>query len=193
MIDRLGQLIWASFASPGRIAGAIVGLDLPRAVLWQAMGLVTVLNVLILAATQAILPVPPAESVIEVSPMAYALISGAMAVMLVFALFYSGAALGGRGRFADAIALVVWFVVLVIVLRTAVAFSILVSPIIQEILALASTGVMGWVLVNFINVLHGFHNLGKALLVLIFAVIGIMFGLVSILTLIGVGANGGTA
>jgi hypothetical protein len=52
-------------------------------------------------------------------------------------------------------------------------------------------GLLFWVLLNFINVLHGFDSLWKSAFALLLAVVGISLGVTLILTLIGVGATGG--
>lgn len=190
-----GTLIGQSFLAPAVAAHSLVGLGLSRAVLWQALVLVTVLSVLLVALTQGAMPAgPPLRAdggPLVLSPFAYGVILGASLVMLVFALHYTGQALGGTGDFGAALTLVIWLEVLAMAVRLVQGAVLLVAPPVAGMVSALGLGLLLWVLLNFINVLHGFGSLWKSAFSLLLAVVGISLGLTLILTLIGVGATGG--
>ncbi len=187
------RLVWQTVIAPAETAERIVSLRLPRAVLWQAMALVTILSVLLAALVQGGLPtLPTATTATPIAPISYALILGGSLVILVFALHYTGQALGGKGEFSGAIALVVWLEAVAMVIRFAQGILLLISPAIAGLFSIVSLGILLWCLINFIDVLHRFDNRGKAVLVLFLAVVGIAVGLTFILALIGAGATGGS-
>ncbi len=164
-------------------------LNLDRATLWQVMLLVTVLSVLLTTLTLGpALVMPLGTDGIVVSPMGYGVILGAGLVMLVFALHFTGTALGGQGTFAEALAVVAWLEVLSLVFRVAQVLIGLISLPVAGLLSIAATVFLLWCLVRFTQVLHRFDGVGKAVLTLFVALLGISLGVTLILTLIGVGS-----
>jgi len=192
---RLGAMIWQSAVDPAQVGRFLVGLNLPRSILWQALVLVTVLSVLLVALTQGAVPEGPAApgggGPLVLSPFTYAVILGSSLVLLVFALHFTGAGLGGTGEFGGALTLIVWLEVLAMVFRVIVAGVALILPALSGIASAIGLGLLVWVLINFINVLHGFESLWKSAFTLLVALVGISIGVTVFLTLIGVGAAGG--
>jgi hypothetical protein len=190
----IGRLLILTLRAPGAAAELLTGLQLSRGVLWQALALVTVLSVLIVGFSPG--PMPEAgpiagPSPVVLTPFAYTAVLGASLVMLVFALFYTGAALGGTGTFPATLTLVVWLEVFATAIRVVQTLAMLVSPVLGGLVSLVGLGLLVWTLINFVNVLHGFGSLGKAVLTLLLAVMGISFGIALILSLIGAGLPGG--
>lgn len=187
-LSDMGVLVWQSVAAPRDAARTLIGLNLSRLVLWQALALVTVVSVLLVAVTQGPMPeiAPDATQPIEITPFAYAMILGSSLVLLVFALFYTGQALGGTGSFAGTLTLVIWLEVLAMCVRIAqFALSIFGSGL-DLTISLVGMALLFWALLNFIAELHDFESIGKALLTLVLAVFGISLGVALILSAIGV-------
>jgi hypothetical protein len=190
----LMRLLMLTVRSPTQAARLLLQLQLSRAVLWQALALVTVVSVLLVAVSPGPMPdAGPAAGPVPMalSPFAYAAILGASLVILVFALHFTGGALGGTGTFAGSLTLVTWLEVLATAVRVVQTFAMLLSPALGGIVSLLGLALLFWTLINFINVLHGYENLGKAVLTLVLAVMGISIGLALILSLIGIGMPGG--
>jgi hypothetical protein len=190
----MGRLLILTVRAPARAAELLVGLNLSRVVLWQALALVTVVSVLIVAISPG--PMPEAGAIagpqpVVFTPFAYATVLGASLVMLVFALHYTGQAIGGTGSFAATLTLVVWLEVLATAIRVVQAVVYLILPPLGALVSLVGLALLVWTLLNFINVLHGFQSLGRAVLALLLAVVGISLGLALILSLIGAGLPGG--
>jgi hypothetical protein len=188
-------LLWLTLRSPGEAAGALISLNLSRGVLWQALALVTVAGVLVIALASAVLPeaAPATEDgqVLALTPLAAATILGSFLVILVFALHFTGLAFGGTGTFPAALVVVVWIEVLATAIRIVQTGLYLVAPVLGALASLAGAGIIVWTLVSFVNVLHGFRSLAKAALVACAAVIGMGMGLALILTIISTGLGGG--
>jgi len=180
-----------SILMPAVVARQIMTLSLSRGLLWQALLLMVILGVLTSALTQgAVLRLPLGTATVDVTPLSYALILGGSLVMLVFALHYTGQMLGGTGSFAATLALVVWLEAVAVLVRVAQALLLLALPGFSGIVAILGLCILGWCMLNFVDVLHGFQSLGRAALTLVLAVIGITFGMAIILTLIRVMAPG---
>jgi hypothetical protein len=187
-VSGMAALIWQSVVAPRAAARILIGLNLPRLVLWQALVLVTVVSVLLVALTQGPMPEIPADTPqpIEITPFAYAMILGSSLVLLVFALYYTGQALGGTGQFTGALAIVIWLEVLAMCVRLAqVVLSVFGSGP-ELALSLVGMALLFWALLNFIAELHDFDSIGRALLTLVLAVFGISLGVALILSAIGV-------
>jgi hypothetical protein len=188
------RLLALTVRDPAEAARLLLSLNLSRGVLWQALALVTIVSVLVVALSPG--PMPDAATAegtdaLFLSPFAYATILGASLVMLVFALHFTGAALGGTGSFAGTLTLVTWLEVLATAIRVAQVVTLLVAPMLAGIVSIAGLVLLFWTLVNFIRVLHGFSTLGRAVLTLLLAIAGMSVGLMLILGLIGVGVAGG--
>lgn len=184
----LGRMILRSLFDPAAVARILIDWRLPRDVLWMALGLVTVLSVLLVALTQGPAPELPAGSQpVIVSPFAYAAILGASLVLLVFALQVIGQMLGGTGDLGAALALVIWLEVVALALRVAQAAASLLLPPLAGPISFVGMGVLLWCLMAFTNILHGFDSFGKSILTIVLAAVGIGLGLGLILSLIGFG------
>ncbi len=188
------RLLGLTVRDPAGAARLLLSLHLSRGVLWQALALVTILSVLIVALSPG--PMPDAGAAggpetVYLSPFAYATILGASLVMLVFALHFTGAALGGTRSFAGTLTLVVWLEVLATAIRVVQVLALLMAPVLAGIVSIVGLALLFWTLVNFIRVLHGFDTLGRAVLTLLLAIAGLSVGLMLILGLIGVSMVGG--
>ena len=188
------RAVGRSLSEPAEIAGEIVAMKWDRGTLWTALALVTVLNVLLLALLQMISPVPDAleQQGIILSPFTYTLLVGAFLVLFVITIQGFGRMLGGQGSFDATLTLMVWFQVISLSLETVQFVLVLVSPLLGGLFGMVSLGILLWCIMNFIDVLHGFQNKGKALAVLVMALIGTAMGAGVILAIAGVQVPGGT-
>jgi len=190
------RMLGLTLREPGEAAGQLISLNLSRMALWQALALVTALSVIVTAlvpeaAMQTITTGDPEPVVM--TPLVYAAIMGSLLVILVFALYYTGLSLGGTGTFAATLVLVVRLEVLATAVHSVLSLALIVSPVISAILSLGALAVLLRTLVSFIDVLHGFQSLGKALMTLVLAVVGAFLGLFLILTVISLVLTGGSA
>ncbi len=187
------RLLGLTVRAPAEAARLLLSLHLSRGVLWQALGLVTILSVLVVALSPG--PMPDAGAAggpepVYLSPFAYATISARRGHACLCTAFHRSA-LGGTGSFPGTLTLVVWLEVLATAIRVVQVVALLMAPVLAGIVSVAGVALLFWTLVNFIKVLHGFDTLGRAVLTLLLAIAGLSVGLMLILGLIGVGMTGG--
>ena len=183
----LAALLRLTVSNPSLAARRLMALDLDRQSRWAALALVTILSVLLVALAELALGIPGATTVI--GPWTYTVILGASLVITVFVLHYVGAVLGGQGDLGDALILMAWYQMTLLALQVVQLLAILVSPFLGLLATVLSLGLALYILVNFINEMHRFGNLGRAVLTLILAVLGLGLGLGAILSAIGVGTE----
>lgn len=189
------QAIWTSVMEPSHAARKVLSMDFPRTWLWTGLALVAVINVIMLALLQLLSPVPVAfeQQAFSLSPFAYVAIIGVFLVLFVFATYHVGKLFGGTGTLEATLAIIVWFQSISLTLEAIQVLLVLISPAIASIFGLISLGALIWCFVNFINVLHAFENLGKAIATIILALIGTALVAGIILTILGVAPVGGMA
>lgn len=188
------RAVWLSIMEPSKMAERAIGLNLPREALWTGLALVAVLNVVLLSLLQLLSPAPIAfeDQVFALSPFAYVAIVGAFLAMLVGGTFYVGKMMGGVGSFAATLTIIVWFQTVSLTLEAVQLALVLISPAVASLFGMLSLGALIWCIVNFVNVLHGFESLGKALAVIVLALIGTALCAGIVLAILGVGPAGPT-
>ena len=177
---------------PSDSARKVVGMNVPREALWTALALIAVLNVVLLATLQMVSPAPIAfqESAFALAPFAYVGIIGVFLVLFVGGTYYVGRMLGGIGTLTATLAIIVWFQSISLTLEAIQLLLVLISPAIASIFGLLSLGALIWCFVNFVNVLHGFENLGKAIIAITLSLIATALTSGIILAILGVGPTG---
>jgi len=189
------RAVWTSIMEPSDSARKVIAMNIPRDALWMGLALVAVVNVILVVLLQMISPAPVAfqEQAISLSPFGFVAIIGIFLVLFVFGVFYAGKIMGGEGTLHGALAIIVWFQSISLTLEAVQVVLVLISPAIGSIFGLLSLGALIWCFVNFINVLHGFKNLGKAMVAIVLALIGTALISGIVLAVLGVGPTGGMA
>lgn len=188
------RMVWASVTEPAEMAGKVLTLRFPREALWTALVLAAVLHVLSLGLLQLVSPQTAAlqEQIVILSPFAYFVLMGTFLTFLIFMLVHAGRMMGGIGTIESALALLVWLQAVSLTLEAIQILLMLLSPFVAGVFSLLSVGAIVWVFVNLINVLHGFGNLGKAIVVMAMALIGTALGTVVVVGMFGITPTGGT-
>ncbi|SDE15847.1 YIP1 family protein [Limimaricola pyoseonensis] len=194
----VADLLRLSLRAPREAGQRVMTLPLSRATVGQGLVLVTCLSVLLTALLQGAMPAVPTDGLPEpdmqgfgLSPFAYAGLLGTSLLLLAFGLSAAGRALGGSGRFDEALAIVVWLEVLAMLLRLIQGVTILVLPPLGGLIGLAGLVYLFWCLVQFTAALHGFSGPGRAVITLFLALIGIGATIALLLALTGIGLQGG--
>lgn len=143
-------------------ARALMAMRLPMSVRWLAFGLVVTGSSLMTVLAVRFSPAgsDPAVAQVLSQPIALALMQGV--VMLVFAQLMArvGQLAGGKGGFADALLLLTWVQVILMLLQIAQIVLELALPPLADLLGLLGLGLMFWLVTNFVAELHGFTSLG---------------------------------
>ncbi|WP_341213671.1 YIP1 family protein [uncultured Limimaricola sp.] len=190
----LTDLLRLSLRAPGDAAARLLGSFPGAAATWQALILVICLSVVLTALIQGAMPMMPVDATgasFGLSPFGYAGLLGVSLVLLAGGVTATGRILGGVGRFASALALVVWLEVLAMALRLVQGVLILVLPPLAGLVGLAGLVWLFWCLARFVQVLHGFRGIGRAMVALFLAFIAIGTALALLLALTGLTAQGG--
>ncbi|PHP29594.1 YIP1 family protein [Limimaricola cinnabarinus] len=187
------DLLRLSLRAPGDAAARLLVTFPGAAATWQALALVTCISVVLTALLQGAMPMVAAspDMGFGLTPFAYAGLLGVSLVLLAGGVTATGRLLGGEGRFAPALALVVWLEVLAMALRLVQGVLILVLPPLAGLVGLAGLVWLFWCLVRFIQTLHGFGGPGRSIVVLVLAFIAIGTGLALVLALTGLTVQGG--
>jgi hypothetical protein len=184
-MNNLVAMAWRSVKNPREGAAEILALGVPREALWPALALVVVLSIL-LANVTALLLAGDAAAAMPVGPAATGFIQLALLVVMVFAVFWIGRAMGGTGSFEESVLIVAWLQFIMVCLQVVQAGILVISTPVAEIFGLLGALVFLWLLTNFVAVLHGFSSLFQVFVMILVSAFGIAFGLSIILTLIGV-------
>ena len=103
------------------------------------MVLAIALNAIIYSVQEILFPLPSEVVFPRLSPLGYFAVVLVLQVVFVYALQASGRWLGGRGKFDELLAVVVWLQLLQVALQLAMTLLFLVAPSLAGILNLAAT------------------------------------------------------
>lgn len=185
------DLIRQTFADPRGAAERLMRLDLPAPVLWEALALVVALSVVTAQVTTIFIggaAAPEAEMMgnFFANPLLMGAVQGAILVIMVFAVHIIGRAMGGMGRFEDAIALVAWLQFLLVCLQVAQTFVGFLSPALSGLVGLAGIVLFFWLLTQFVMALHGFESAAMVFVMIMVSLLGITFAISMVLTFLGI-------
>lgn len=187
--EYLSGLALETIQSPRAAAQKIMNLNLGRDVLWTGLGLVAALNAMIYSVSLLFADttlLPP----LFANPILFFLIVTGVLVITIHAFHWTGQMLGGQGDLADLLALLVWLQALRAVAQAIVLLLMLLAPVLGQLFSLV-VGVLGlWITVNFISEAQGKPGLGHGIAVLVLSAVGIVFGLMILVALIGAGSLG---
>lgn len=185
-LNGLLAMVWRSIRNPREGATEVLSLGVPREALWPALALVVVLSILFAHVTALLALGQGGMGAMPVGPAATGFIQLLLLVVMVFAIFWIGRAMGGSGSFEEAILLVAWLQFIMVCLQVVQAVALIILPPVAGLISIAGLVLFLWLLTNFIAVLHGFTSLFQVFIMILLAAFGIAFGLSIILTLIGV-------
>ena len=185
-MNEILQLVSRTVTDPASVAQSLKQRSFETQTLWMGLVLVSVLSVLLLAVSNALLPASVPEGAIVLSPFAYGAIIAVSIVMLVYAVHLVGRFFGGTGTFPQTMALMIWLQVLAMAVQVIQIVTMLILPPLAGIVSLAGVFLMLYCLAQFINVLHSFESLLKAIGVFIVAVVAIGIVLAVVLSFLGV-------
>ncbi|GAA6178723.1 hypothetical protein NBRC116594_01610 [Shimia sp. NS0008-38b] len=191
MRAQLSALLWLTIRDPAEAALVLLGIPVSRNVGWQNLALGVVLNTLAGIVMLAVFPLPAEmQAPFLNKPLLYALVFGSVFVILVFSLFWGGRAIGGRGRFEDVLLAIGWLLHVRFVVQVASLLLMLAMPGFALIFVLGVGLYSIWVSLNFINVVHGFNSLMKAVLLSVITMVGMFAGMILLLSLVTATAIG---
>ncbi|MBO6897312.1 MAG: YIP1 family protein [Shimia sp.] len=184
MKAQLTALFWLTVRDPSEAAVALMSRPVPRNVGWMILALGIVLNALAHFTTLTLFPTPPEMNVpFLTAPFLYTTILGCGLVLLVFSFYWGGRAIGGLGRFDDVLLAIGWLQFMRFAVQLASLLLMLAMPGFALVFVLGVGLYSIWVVLNFINVIHGFNSLGKSVMLVLITMMGLTVGMTLLLSL----------
>lgn len=186
MLNALIQLALRTVTEPREVAAELIAMRIQRPVLWLALALAVILNAIAFQISLVLSPPPDSMPLIFSSPFVFAVLIGAGLVMSVFATTFAGRFLGGTAALEDVMTLLVWLQYLRFAVQVITFFLMGIIPGIAGILVLGATLYGMWLLLQFVDVAHGFNSLLTSFGALMLSGLAIMIGLAIILSMLGI-------
>jgi hypothetical protein len=170
------QAITDTITQPRAMARYLIALNLPMAMRWQGFLLMTLLSTVLPFAAGWIAGGDARAEFSAASPFVMAGLQFAFNLVTVILMQRIGQALGGKGTFPDALLLMVWMQVVLLVPQLAQCFAMIVAPGLMLPIIVASGVLLFWLLSSFTAELHGFQSTLK--------VFGAIFGIIFLIALL---------
>lgn len=160
-----------TFRNPEAAARRLISVGLPMQARWMVAVLTVVCSAILAMLSALVFGLKPDQ----LSPMLLALTSPfSMAGIQLFAIVlaaglmtFIGRIFGGRGRFEDALLLVVWIEMLLLLVQAVQLVVSVILPPLAGLLGVASIVLFLWLTVHFAKALHGFRSAFLVFLALI--------------------------
>ncbi|MDK3018344.1 Yip1 family protein [Pseudodonghicola flavimaris] len=177
------DMIGLSLTRPAEAARLLIGLGLPRPVLWTALVLSAVLSALVYSLSDLIMGVQMPGPL--GMPLIFAAFVGASLLLSVVSLYWAGRMLGGTASVEAIMTLVLWMQLLRILVQVATLVLTLLSPGLALIGVFAAMLFGLYIMVHFIDVAHGLASLPRAVGVLVLSMVIMTVILFILIALLG--------
>lgn len=192
------SMLRLTLTNPRQAGALVVEMGWPMQGLWIALLLVSVLLSLMVSAVFHSAPLPPGElgQLIEMSPayhtpLLFALLNWAQALVSVFLLHRIGLAFGGQGELGDVLAVMIWLQVVSLVLAVVLFVVGLILPLVGGLLMIAAFFWGLWATLALVAAAHRFDSLLKAAGVCVATVVVFSIGMTMLSALLsGMGIIG---
>ncbi len=193
------SLVLETIRSPKTAAARVLSFNFAANWLWGALVLMCVLNAIVYSISLQLNPPSSPEELLFIppafqSPVIFTIFLVVALSLTVFALHRVGAWMEGQGSLRDILLIITWMQVLRLLLQVVVLILSLVAPAFGALLVLAATVWGVYILASFVNVAHRYHNIGKAIGVMLLSFLAVALGASLIMgllspSLIGVPGN----
>ncbi|WP_424986175.1 YIP1 family protein [Microbulbifer sp. S227A] len=181
----LRDLAVLTIKSPAEASRVLLGLQIPREALWTGLALVAVLNGLLFALSNLLVPGPsPLPDVFLVPALYTVLVAGGL-LLSIYALFWTGRFMGGTGTLDDIMLAILWLQGLRVALMVVVIVLILTVPVLSALLVFGASIYGLYILLHFVNRAHRLDSLPKSAAVLVASTAAILLGLTLLISLFG--------
>lgn len=187
-LTEIRSLVPETIRDPQGIARHLIALRIPRQAIWLGLALMSVLPVLMQRLSLVL--VNEAEltqlGLVLAHPLWGTLTQAAIILVTVGMIILVGRMFGGRGRFDDALLLLVWleFILALLLIPQFVAF--LVYPLAGVAIFVVSSILFLWLLTQFICALHGFTRPWLVFLGMVVSFFSLMLALGILLAILGI-------
>ncbi|MDO5646670.1 Yip1 family protein [Paracoccus sp. (in: a-proteobacteria)] len=175
-LDDLKSLIALTLREPRQAAHWLMAQGWPMQLRWMALLLAVSLSGVLAAISMYLFP-PPADtpSMLPREPFMLAVMQFAAITLAGWLMASVGQMFGGRGQFPDALLLVTWIEVILLLVQTVQIVVGLILPGASVLIGILSIMLFLWLTVHFIKALHGFESTPKILIVMFATVFAVGF------------------
>jgi hypothetical protein len=152
------QWIADTITHPRDMARQLIALNPPMSLRWQGFLLMTMLSTVLPFAAGWIAGGDARAQVASASPFVMAGLQFAFNLVTVVLIQRIGQALGGKGTFPDALLLIVWMQVVLLVPQLAQCIVLIFAPPLVLPIVVLGVVLLFWLLSQFTAELHGFKN-----------------------------------
>lgn len=185
------DLIRETLTRPRAAARRVLDLGLPAEVLVMALIAVTSAGmVLAYAAARLTGGVDAMTMAVLEAPLMGAALQVLVMGVIVLGTSRIGRIFGGRGEDRDALALVVWLNVMMLIAQLAQIAALVILPPLAFLLAIATMIWLLWAFSSFVAEMHGFASLGAVLGGVVISMLVFFFALASLLASLGFAPQG---
>lgn len=178
-VQGLAELMRETLRDPRGGARAVLRMGIPAEARWTGLALMAVGSALLthfgIAMTMPMGDAGAGATLALPSPLATAATQLVVLVVTAVLATWIGRWAGGTGQFADALLLVVWLQVILIVVQFVQMVLMLLVPPLGALVGYASVALFFWLLTAFVAELHGFRSLGLTFLGVILAILAVAF------------------
>lgn len=183
----LKSLFVETLRDPRAAARGLLAADIPRTAAWMALALVAVISAM-LAWFGGVLLGQPEGPFGSLGPGMLAVLVYSNMVILVFALFWTGRMLGATEDLGRYVVVMAWGQAVASALQVAQLLAILALPGLAGLLTIAMTLYLLWIMLVFLGEAAGHTGIGRTILHLMLAMVGMVIGLTLILSVVGIAA-----
>jgi len=187
-MQALLQLIIETVLHPRETAMGMTAERYDRTSLWTGAFLVIVLSGMLQYGLVSVMPEDDMLSLMFPTPFMTTLMMGCGLIVMIFAVYFGGQMMGGKGHFPETLVLMVWLQVLQVAIAVVKLVLLSMSADLVGVAALfnlVAGAAVFYATLHFVDVLHGFNSLWAAFGTLVISVLGLAVGLALILAIIG--------
>lgn len=183
-----GDLALLTLREPWAAARRVLAFRTTRDILWLLLVLVAVIYVVVQGLVSFLIFGPAAlgGGPGQPSPFTELAIVLSSSVILVFVLHFSGRAFGGVGTFPASIVTVAWLNLVTTLAVPVLIPAMVFAPGLGSFLYLAVVALFIRALIHFVREMHGFDSLWTSAGVVAVCFVGIGFGMMIVLRMLGV-------
>ncbi|MEM1066150.1 MAG: Yip1 family protein [Pseudomonadota bacterium] len=167
-LNQLLAMVWRSITAPREGAAEVLALGVPKQALWLILLIVVVLSI-ILAQLTALIAAPGEvmmESILS-NPVVAGSIQLGLLVVIIFAVFWIGRAMGGTGSFEESMLLMSWLQFIMVCVQVVQTVAMITLPPLAGLIGIAALALFFWLMTTFVAVLHGFRSLAQVFVMIV--------------------------
>jgi hypothetical protein len=187
------QMARDTVSDPRAGARRVMALDLSLREGWTALALMAVASAVLTHVSFLLSPPQAREFFADAmsSPISTAIVQGVVMMIGSWAMYWFGAARGGRGTLPQAVALAAWLQFILLVLQVFQLAAQVVLPPLSGIIGIVGVVLFFWLLTYFVVEMHGFTSLPLTFLGILAAMIAVGMGMALVFSILfGVPAQG---